>query len=536
MVGPASVSLPVCSAYGRYVIAYNGEIYNFPELGRELGSDLSSDTEVVMAAWIRWGSAALTRFNGMFAFFIWDSVEQRGFAACDPLGIKPFFYHHAGGRFAFASEAGALVESGAVRFAPHDEAIAEALVAPYFSSVTALPFAGIERLKPGHWLEVRQDRIGVSEYFRFEHARADVPDVDAYIDDIAARVEEAAALALRADAPVGAFLSGGVDSSLLAACAQRHSSAALPVWTISYAGEQAVDYSQSLIIRSADEPFAARVAARHGCDHHVVDVDEECYEAALVRTLGTNDLICAWEQEVSQNLLAEAAAARVKAVLVGDAADETHFGYSFLLQPGRADSPQRIIEFFGTAPLRRAFLDDPAAYFTCKYRKFAEDRGYRWSHWHEQRLAMSCLILHLWLTRLLHNGDIHLMAHAVEGRVPFGDTGLLALAQLLPQELGYRQGVEKWHLRSAAERILEPAVAWRPKSALTKNLHAHRTIHRHFARAWRQRGALLEPYVDCDAVEALAAAGPPESEVGMGICFRLLAVLSWFERFQGVAP
>ena len=85
---------------------------------------------------------------------------------------------------------------------------------------------------------------------------------------------------------------------------------------------------------------------------------------------------------------------------------------------------------------------------------------------------MSCLIYHLWLTRLLHNGDIHLMAHSLEGRVPFGDTRLLALAQSLPQELGYREGVEKWHLRKASEGFLEPAVACRPKSALSKNLRA----------------------------------------------------------------
>jgi asparagine synthetase B (glutamine-hydrolysing) len=118
--------------------------------------------------------------------------------------------------------------------------------------------------------------------------------------------------------------------------------------------------------------------------------------------------------------------------------------------------------------------------------------------------------------------------------VPFGDIRLLALAQAVPQESGYRDGVEKWHLRRAAERFLEPAVAWRPKSALTKNLRAHGVVHRHFARAWRESGAFLEPYVDSDAVQKLVAAGPPAGEVEMGICFRLLAVMSWFERFNGV--
>ncbi len=264
-------------------------------------------------------------------------------------------------------------------------------------------------------------------------------------------------------------------------------------------------------------------------------MDESRHEAALLRALQTNDLISAWEQEVSQQILAESAARRVKTVLVGDAADETHFGYSFLLNPERIESPRRIIDFFGAVPLRHSFLDDPPGWFTCKYRKFAEDHGHRWSTPTDQRLAMSCLIYHLWLTRLLHNGDIHLMAHSLEGRVPFGDTRLLALAAAVPSEMGLRGGIEKWHLRRVAERVLDPSVAWRPKSALTKNLRAQRTIHRHFRRMWRETGACLEPYVDCDAVERLAAADPPETERETGRCFRLLAVMTWFTRFQGAA-
>ncbi|HLK65601.1 MAG TPA: asparagine synthase (glutamine-hydrolyzing) [Bryobacteraceae bacterium] len=537
LIGPLSLGLPVSSPDGRYVIVYNGEVYNFPELRQELQPatpfTLRTDTDVVLAAWIRWGSRALTRFNGMFAFFIWDALQQRGFAACDPLGIKPFFYNATADRFFFASEAGALVESGGVRFVTDDESIAESLTAPYFSSVTALPFAGIARLQPGHYLELHQGGLTISQVPQVSDS-AD-PYSPGFLNRLGDTLDLAVSAAMRADVPVGVFLSGGVDSSLLAAIAQSHSSQPVPAWTISYSGEDTVDYSRSLIVRSPDLPFAERVASQCGCAHTVVRVDEARYEAALLRTLHTNDLISAWEQEVSQHILAETAAPHVKAVLVGDAADETHFGYSFLLNPARIESPGRVIDFFGTPPLRREFLDDPAGHFTCKYRKFAEDRGHRWTTPDEQCMAMSCLIYHLWLTRLLHNGDIHLMAHSLEGRVPFGDTRLLALARLVPQELGFRDGIEKWHLRRAAERFVEPSVAWRPKSALTKNLRAHAIIHRHFVRAWRECGAFLEPYVDCDAVERLASGDPPTTEQGTGLCFRLLAVMTWFRRFHKAA-
>ena len=344
LVGPACLPLPVRSPDGRYAIVYNGEVYNYRELRQELEAEtpfaMPTDTEVVLAACLRWGGEALRRFNGMFAFFLWDAVQQCGFAACDPLGIKPFFYAFDAGRLAFASEAGALVESGAVRFAPNDEAIAESLTAPYFSSVTALPFAGIERLKPGHSLRFSHGCLSTDAYFTFAHCRTAVRDVKAFVEEMADGVEAAAVSCLRADARVGCFLSGGVDSSLITAAAQRHNDRALPAWTIAYDGEQTVDYAKSLIVKSADRDFAIKVATDHGCDHSVVAVDEPRYETALRRTLRTNDLICAWEQEVSQQLLAEAAAQQVKAVLVGDAADETHFGYSFLLDaPNRLSAP-----------------------------------------------------------------------------------------------------------------------------------------------------------------------------------------------------
>ena len=530
LIGDAILPQPYRSRDGRYVIVYNGEVYNFEELSRQLQNetqlDTGTDTEVVLASWIRWGPNALQRLNGMFAFFIWDIMEQRGFAAVDPLGIKPFFFSGACDRFVFASEAGALIESGLVPFRPDGEAIAEFLAAPYFSGATRLAFANIERLLPGHSIELTRDRIKVSEYFRFRHTRGAIRDVEALVEETAGRVEDAVVASLRADVPVGVFLSGGVDSSLLAAIAQRHASAPVPVWTIEYEGQESVDYSRSLIVKSADRPYAERVASTHGCELHVVHVDDTAYEQALLHTLRNNDLISAWEQEVSQYLLAEAASKHVKAVLVGDAADETHFGYSFLLNPDRIASPSRIIDFFGAVP---TLHND----FSSRYQRHAESLGYSWETEPEQRLAMSCLILNLWLPRLLHNGDIHLMAHSLEGRVPFGDTRLLALAQCVPQELGYRDGIEKWHLRRAAERLLQPEIAWRPKSALTKNVRAAKIIYRQFCRGWKKFGEGIAPYIDMGFVGDLSNAGTPRNEVETGLCFRLLALMTWFGRLSG---
>ncbi len=513
MIGPERMEMPLRSRDGRYTIVYNGEIYNFR--GAE------TDTEFALSEWMAREAAALEDWNGMFSFFVWDAASQRGFAAVDPLGVKPFFYHASDQGFWFASEPGALVESGAVKFAPEPEAIAEALVAPYFSS-SVTPFRGVERLSAGHFLEVSREGVRVTKYFDFEQ-RAEGCDVEGAGE----AVERAVQRALRADAPVGVFLSGGLDSSFVTAVARRQA------WTISYDGEENADYARSLIVKSADRAYAEQVACALGLQHSVVRVGAAEYEASLKRTVARNDLIAAWEQEVSQDLLAEAAVGHVKAVLVGDAADETHFGYSFLLNPEKIASPRRILEMFGVAPLRREFLDDPVGHFTSKYETFARERGYCWRTEGAQRLAMSCLISHLWLARLMWNGDVHLMAHSIEGRVPFADRDLLELARRVPAAQGFRGGVEKWHLRRAAERFLDRRIAWRPKSALTKNLNAQRAIHRQFAEAWRECGAALEPYVDADAVEKLAKGEAPRGEAETGVCFRLLAVLAWFRRFEG---
>lgn len=513
LVDLAPHPLPLQSPDGRFTLVYNGEIYNHAALRRELDGAFPfrtrTDTEVALAALIEWGPAALARFEGMFALLLWDSHRRTGLAAVDPLSVKPFFYHEVESLFAFCSEAAPLLQAGVLPFRPREEAIAEHLVAPYFSGSRTLPFANLERLLPGHYLSLADGRVTTAVY-RQRHAAT-----PCLLSALRRAVESQAA----ADAPVGLFLSGGVDSSLLAALAP----APLPAFTIDYPHGPA-DYADSLIVTSDDVPFARQVAARYRHSHHLVTPD--AFPAALARTLATNDLICAWEQEVSQNVLAAAAARQVKAVLVGDAADETHYGYSFLLHPERLSSPSLLLDHFGHLPARPG-----SGHFIQKYRLFAEAQGHNWRTPDEQRHAITCLIRNLWLTRLLHNGDIHLMAHSVEGRVPFADPAVLAYGDRVPLGEALRDGVEKHHLRTAAAAVLPAGIAWRPKSALTKHLGARAIVHAEFRSAWRRYGPCLEPYIDPDFIENLPA---PASDRDTGLRFRLLALLHWFARFAGM--
>lgn len=494
LVDPRPHPLPLTD--GRFTLLFNGEIYNHRELRKELAGypfTTDTDTEVAFAALLAWGPAALSRFEGMFALFLWDEQTGEYLAAVDPLGVKPFIYHQGPGCFAFCSEAGPLLEEGVVPFRPSEEGVAEHLTAPYFA---LSPFANLQRLAAGHYLTPR----GATAY------RSATRNED---------LLTALRRAVRTSTPAGLFLSGGVDSSLLAALAEPGQ----PAFTIDYG---AMDYSDSLIVKSDDVPFAKQAAEATG--HPLTLVSPTDYEAALQRTLRANDHIAAWEQEVSQNLLAEAAAAHCKAVLVGDAADETHYGYGFLLDPARIVSPRPLLDFFGHLPLRRM---DGAAHFTAKYKAEAEAAGYRWTTPAEQLRAVSYLVRQRWLARLLHNGDVQLMAHSVEGRVPFADPTVLALADAaVPDEaLGKRL------LRAAAAQVLPEQIAWRPKSALTKNLAGRATVYRLFRAAWAERSDLLAPYVDADFVEAM---GPPRDDRETGLQFRLLATLTWFTRWEGI--
>jgi len=510
LIAPEPHPLPLQSPDGRFTLAYNGEVYNHAALRKQLADSWDfktrTDSEVVLAALIHWGPAALSRFEGMFALFLWDGEQQSGFAAVDPLSVKPLLYHAGDAQFLFCSEAGPLITSGALPFRPNEEAISEYLTAPYFSGAHTLPFDNLQRLLPGHYLQLADGRVTTAEY------RTNTPRPPALVPAL----RDAIAAESVADSGVGLFLSGGVDSSLIAALAPKP----MPAFTVTY--EHGPEhYVDSLIVKSDDVPFARKVASRFRHPFHLVNPPN--FEAVLLRTLQTNDLIAAWEQEVSQNVLAEAAAASVKAVLVGDAADETHFGYSFLLHPERLTSPKHLMDFFGLLPTRI----EPA-HFVDKYRVFAEAQGHRWKTSHDQRLAISCLVRNLWLTRLLHNGDSHLMAHSLEGRVPFAHPTVLAFGDNVFPSDALKDGIEKHHLRTAAAKLLPAEIAWRPKSALTKHMDGRQTIHRLFRQAWTRQGALIEPYIIPDVIDNLK---PPATDRDGGLRFRLLALLTWFARF-----
>jgi len=317
---------PMHSVSGRYSITYNGEIYNFPALRAELetsgiGFRGHSDTEVMLAAIESWGLAAtLTRLEGMFALALWDHAERRLTLVRDRLGIKPLYWRALpGGGLAFASQPRALLGLGG------QDAIAPGAVAAYlrfnYVPTPLCIWQGMHKLPPGHMLEATLTSISDPQPYwslvgavRAEPPVADEAEAKARLQDL---LQASIAGHMLSDVPIGAFLSGGVDSSLVAALMQRHSSRPIRSFTIGY---RESDYDES-------EPAAA--VARHLGTHHTHLQLSDAEAMQVVPSLAEiYDEPFADASQVATLLVSRMTRQHVTVALTGDGGDEGFAGYN----------------------------------------------------------------------------------------------------------------------------------------------------------------------------------------------------------------
>lgn len=531
---------PMHSPDGRFTIVHNGEIYNYPELREELRASwefrTASDTEVVLAAYAVWGEACLPRFNGMFAFFIWDEQTGEGFAARDRLGIKPFVYRGGGGELLFASEAKALLAASRERPRVHVDGVLEYLTAPYFSGVAHSMFEDIEHLPAGHALRITRPGLRVWRWWDDTLPSVLREDAETLAGEMRRLLHNAVSRTLRADVPVGVFLSGGLDSTLLAALARKFSPEPPLCFAIRFAGQDRFDYGRSTIVTGDDSPYVETAVKELGLQLEWVDVDRNHLLDDLEQVACIDDALPAWEQELSQYHLARAASRRRKAVLVGDAADETHYGYHFLLDEEATRSPAGFLRRFGIPPLRRELLADPEEHFAARYTRLAQQAGYSWDSPDGGRLATTYLIIKRWLARLLHNGDIHGMAWSLEARVPFGDIDLLDLARQVSPRVGFRDGTEKALLRQAAVGLIPETIRRRKKSALPKDQDVQALYQHAAGRMLDEAEDFLGFFLDLEAVRELCRPERPLTEWERALLFRVLALGCWARHYGVLLP
>jgi asparagine synthase (glutamine-hydrolysing) len=534
---------PMVSPDGRYVVVYNGELANANELRAVLDWTFRtrSDTEVVLASYARWGAACVARLSGMFAFFVWDTQRACGMGARDRLGVKPLLFSSApdGRSVVFASEAHVIARTSHERARANVAGVLEVLVAPCFSGVAHSMFEGIVPLPPAHVLFVDRDGVRTEAYWDWpcgaDHERDDDPQrvVSALRDEVPRAIERA----LSADVPIGLFSSGGLDSAMIAATMAARAAAPVPAYTVTFDDQARFAYGPASITTSDDTPFARDVAVDLGLDPRLVHVrrDEIAHDLRAVAI--ANDALPAWEQEIAQHRLARGAASSLKAVVVGDAADETHYGYHFLLDAGALRGPEVVLRRHGSVPIQRSVSADPVADASAELVALAASKGADFAADARRRvLAMTYLVVKRWLPRLLHNGDIHTMHASLEARVPFADSRLVELAASVSPAVALRGGTEKWALRESARGRIPEHVRTRKKSALPKDLAVEPVYRSEAVNVLREPPAVLRALVDTAAVQAIATRDTPLTEAERGILFRVITLAHWARHHEVAAP
>jgi asparagine synthase (glutamine-hydrolysing) len=463
--------------FERWHLIFNGEIYNYLELRRELSAlghrfATEGDSEVLLHAWAQWGEAALARLNGMFAFAVWDDAERRLTLARDLFGEKPLYYNHRNERLVFASDIPAILCAGGVGADPRDSAVARYLVNGAGPDVGESFFAEIEAVPAAHLLRWHAGAIELERYWT--PSQRQIPD--RYDDAVAALrdlLSDSVRLRLRSDVPVGTSLSGGVDSSTIVALAAeiagdhtRHA------FTACFPGFERDEW-----------PYAESVAQAAGVvEHHRVEPTGDGLFDEL------DDLIAAHQEPVGSSsiyaqwcVMRAAKHAGVVVLLDGQGGDELFGGYSgmggYALRSNGAGAVLRGIGSHGsTRELARSLAVDhlPRSLARAYRRRSASPYSARelvgpvsasepaYLPWMRlagpltRELQLQCFVTSL--PQLLRYADRSSMAHSREVRLPLLDRRVAEYALSLPSAFAFRPGMTKRILRDAARGLVPQGV------------------------------------------------------------------------------
>jgi len=324
IVDLAAGQQPLSNEDGTIWIVFNGEIYNHADIRPELEAlghryKTRCDTETIVHAYEQWGDRAVERLRGMFAFAIWDAPRRRLLLARDRMGIKPLYWTLVGTRLLFGSEIKAILESGLVRAEANEHAIPELLSTRYLSGSETL-FKGIHRLMPGHILLFERGAVTIRCWWDIpvgngDAASARLSDREA-VAEFRTKLEDAVRTRLMADVPLGMFLSGGLDSSAIAALIAGMIDR--PLQTFSVAFEQ----------RAFSElEYARQVARAIKADAHEIVINDRDFFGALPRLVWHEDEPIAHPSSVPLYFVSQLARSHVKVVLTGEGSDELLGGY-----------------------------------------------------------------------------------------------------------------------------------------------------------------------------------------------------------------
>ena len=561
---------PMHSACGRYVIVFNGEIYNFQELRAKFAAAghvfrSRTDTEVILAAYSVYGGACLDYLHGMFAFALWDKHEQTLFLARDRIGKKPLYWWHGGGdRLAFASELKSLLLLSQVRPEIDPTAIVDYLKYLYVPAPKTI-YCNVYKLQPGHSLTLR---IGqepeIREYWDVQFAADDGLSFTAATEHLLELIRQQTTLRMFADVPLGAFLSGGVDSSGIVALMAGNSATPVRTCTIGFAD------------RVFDEtPYAREVAQRYGTQHHEYQVRENLIETIQVLPRYFDEPF-ADSSALPTYHVSRLAKQAVTVALSGDGGDESFGGYQkyvteLIENKVRSTAPRfllRLLNFLAEESvggmrkkiggLSAAALADPCTGFY-RTNTFITDRqlaellsprlaalcsGYDPSeytrrYWEKQQGADH-------VTRMLYTdiktylpGDILVkvdrtsMAHALEVRAPLLDHNVVEFAATLPSRWKIEGKQKKIILRQAFSSMLPSDFLARRKQGFVVPLASwFRKELQPLTRELLLENEALNPYFSRSAIARLQEQHQQRRQDHGTLLWSLLSFALWQREYQ----
>jgi asparagine synthase (glutamine-hydrolysing) len=525
---------PIANEDESLVVVCNGEIYNFRELRRELEAKgcrfkTHSDTEVVLHAYAEWGEGFVGRLNGMFGFALWDARTQTLLVGRDRLGIKPIYYVDDGRRVAFASEAKALLELPGVKAEVDPTALAAYLELGYVPAPLSM-FRGIRKLPIASVLRMSPSGVQIESYWRPPTQVARGVPADEWARRVRERLEESVRMQMVSDVPIGAFLSGGIDSSAVLAFMARHSSGPVKTYSIGFEGGAAERFYNEL-------DYARQVAQMFKTDHHEILVRPDVVRL-LPNLLWHMDEPIADSAFVTTYLVAEFACRDVKVILSGVGGDELFGGYRRYLgehymryvdwlpaaaKRGAARLARRLpsdrhSRWLNYARLARSFLGAAELPFTERYRAYvgvfsneeatelmseappgrfdAIAAAFESAGGEDVLARMFAVDAHTQLPDdLLMLTDKMTMATSLECRVPLLDHELVELAAQIPASIKVGGGELKALMKNALADVLPSEILYRTKRGFGAPMGA-----------W-MKGALSEMLAGALSRESLQARG-----------------------------
>ena len=467
-------------SFGKYTIVYNGELYNTDELRRELAEDFDfdthSDTEVVLKSYIRWGEACVERFNGIFAFAVYDETEHRVFLARDRIGVKPLFYYMNGQKLVFSSELPALLEHPDVPHEIDEKGAAELILMLPGRTAGCGVIRGVKELKAGQCGFYSKDGLSLRTYWRL-HAYELSETFEQTCEHVRSLVLDSIRRQLVSDVPVCTFLSGGLDSSLIssvAAAEMKKQGKLLDTFSVDYRDNDR--YFQKSHFQPDSDPEYIRCMAEYlGTNHHWTVVDTPELVAALDEAAEARGLPGMADVDASLLIFCREIKKYGTVALSGECADEIFGGY-----PWYRDKDIRMTDGFPWAQstaYRKSFLCDDYAekinaeeYVYSAYRKTADyaEKLPTDNSTDSRMREMTQLNFDWFMQTLLDRKDRMSMYSGLEVRVPFCDYRIAEYMYNVKWEYKDWQGREKGLLREAMKDWLPEKVLWRKKSPYPK--------------------------------------------------------------------